>query len=51
MWLACPGSTKLAQPDFFYPRIVLAGSRQQVAGTGNDAGFVPVLRRRGLHIW
>jgi hypothetical protein len=38
---------KLARPDIFHPRIVLAGSRQQ--GNRDDAGLVPALRRRGLH--
>lgn len=33
---------KLARPDVFHPRIVLAG-------TGDDAGLVPALRARGLH--
>lgn len=34
---------KLARPDIFHPRIVLAGTR------GEDAGLVAALRRRGLH--
>ncbi len=34
---------KLARPDIFHPRIVLAGT------TGEDAGLVAALRRRGLH--
>lgn len=34
---------KLARPDIFHPRIVLAGS------PGDDAGLVGALRRRGLH--
>jgi hypothetical protein len=34
---------KLARPDVFHPRIVLAGS------PGDDGGLVPALRRRGLH--
>lgn len=33
---------KLARPDVFHPRIVLAGS-------ADDAGLVAALRRRGLH--
>ncbi|OCB34389.1 hypothetical protein A5675_20395 [Mycobacterium malmoense] len=33
---------KLARPDVFHPRIVLAGA-------GDDAGLVPALRARGLH--
>ncbi|WP_454560769.1 hypothetical protein [Mycobacterium haemophilum] len=40
---------KLARPDLFHPRIVLAGSRQQPSGDGDDAGLVAALRRRGLH--
>lgn len=35
---------KLARPDVFHPRIVLAGDRPQ-----GDAGLVGALRRRGLH--
>ncbi|MEE6179525.1 hypothetical protein [Mycobacterium sp. 050134] len=35
---------KLARPDIFHPRIVLAGT----AGV-DDAGLVGALRRRGLH--
>jgi hypothetical protein len=38
---------KLARPDVFHPRIVLAGCRQQ--GDGDDAGLVAALRHRGLH--
>jgi hypothetical protein len=38
---------KLARPDIFHPRIVLAGSRQHVAA--DDAGLVAALRHRGLH--
>jgi hypothetical protein len=34
---------KLARPDIFHPRIVLAGS------PGDDDGLVAALRRRGLH--
>jgi hypothetical protein len=40
---------KLARPDVFHPRIVLAGCPQQVAGDGDDAGLVGALRHRGLH--
>ena len=40
---------KLARPDVFHPRIVLAGCRRQVAGDGDDAGLLPALRHRGLH--
>lgn len=36
---------KLARPDVFHPRIVLAGP----GGDPDDAGLVPALRRRGLH--
>src|ERR1700742_3721629 len=48
MWLSCPGM-KLARPDVFHPRIVLAGCPKQVAGDGDDAGLVAALRHRGLH--
>ncbi|MCI4676094.1 ATP-grasp domain-containing protein [Candidatus Mycolicibacterium alkanivorans] len=40
---------KLARPDVFHPRIVLAGCPQLVDGDGDDAGLVDALRRRGLH--
>jgi hypothetical protein len=40
---------KLARPDTFHPRIVLAGCPQQVAGDGDDVGLVTALRHRGLH--
>ncbi|WP_421840216.1 hypothetical protein [Mycobacterium sp.] len=40
---------KLARPDIFHPRIVLAGCPQQLAGDGDDAGLVPALGHRGLH--
>jgi len=40
---------KLARPDVFHPRIVLAGCPQQVAGDGDDAALVAALRQRGLH--
>jgi hypothetical protein len=40
---------KLARPDVFHPRIVLAGSPRSVEGDGDDAGLVAALRRRGLH--
>ncbi len=36
---------KLARPDVFHPRIVLAGGRRHP----EDAGLVPALRSRGLH--
>lgn len=39
---------KLARPDVFHPRIVLAGSPQRPAGDGDDAGLVAALRHRGL---
>jgi hypothetical protein len=39
---------KLVRPDVFHPRIVLAGSPQQVSGVGDDAGLIAALRRRGL---
>ena len=40
---------KLARPDTFHPRIVLAGCPRHVAGDGDDAGLVTALRHRGLH--
>lgn len=40
---------KLARPDVFHPRIVLAGCPQQVSGDADDAGLVAALRKRGLH--
>src|SRR6185312_5901836 len=40
---------KLARPDVFHPRIVLAGCPRQVAGDGDDAGLLGALRHRGLH--
>ncbi|MCB0941332.1 MAG: hypothetical protein KDB72_13985 [Mycobacterium sp.] len=40
---------KLARPNVFHPRIVLAGCPQLVDGDGDDAGLVAALRDRGLH--
>lgn len=40
---------KLARPDVFHPRVVLAGWSHQPAGDGDDAGLVAALRHRGLH--
>ena len=40
---------KLARPNVFHPRIVLAGCPQLVDGDGDDAGLVEALRGRGLH--
>jgi hypothetical protein len=40
---------KLARPDVFHPRIVLAGCARQAAGDGDDAGLIAALRHRGLH--
>lgn len=40
---------KLARPDVFHPRIVLAGCPRQVGGDADDAGLVAALRKRGLH--
>ncbi|OBJ52990.1 hypothetical protein [Mycobacterium asiaticum] len=40
---------KLARPDTFHPRIVLAGCPRNPAGEADDAGLVAALRRRGLH--
>ncbi len=42
---------KLARPDIFHPRIVLAGdplSAGETTGRADDAGLVDALRRRGL---
>jgi hypothetical protein len=39
---------KLARPDVFHPRIVLAGCPRHVGGDADDAGLVAVLRQRGL---
>jgi hypothetical protein len=40
---------KLARPDVFHPRIVLAGCPALPEGDGDDAGLVGALRKRGLH--
>jgi hypothetical protein len=40
---------KLARPNIFHPRIVLASCRQLPGGDGDDAGLVAALRQRGLH--
>lgn len=40
---------KLARPDVFHPRIVLAGCPQLVDGDGDDDGLAAALRQRGLH--
>jgi hypothetical protein len=40
---------KLARPDVFHPRIVLAGCPGLIAGDPDDAGLVAALRHRGLH--
>lgn len=40
---------KLARPNVFHPRIVLASCRQLPDGDGDDAGLVAALRARGLH--
>ncbi|MEW5811700.1 MAG: hypothetical protein AB1925_19875 [Actinomycetota bacterium] len=40
---------KLARPDVFHPRIVLAGCPALPEGDGDDAGLVGALRARGLH--
>lgn len=40
---------KLARPDVFHPRIVLAGCRALPQGDGDDGGLVAALRTRGLH--
>ena len=40
---------KLARPDVFHPRIVLASCPQLLDGDGDDDGLVDALRARGLH--
>lgn len=40
---------KLARPDVFHPRIVLAGCAALPEGDGDDAGLIAALRHRGLH--
>ncbi|OMC34372.1 hypothetical protein A5740_01025 [Mycobacterium sp. GA-1841] len=40
---------KLARPDVFHPRIVLAGCPALPEGDGDDAGLIAALRHRGLH--
>jgi hypothetical protein len=40
---------KLARPDLFHPRIVLAGFPALPEGDGDDNGLVAALRQRGLH--
>lgn len=40
---------KLARPNVFHPRIVLASCPQLVDGDGDDDGLVAALRSRGLH--
>ena len=40
---------KLARPNVFHPRIVLASCPQLVDGDGDDDGLVSALRARGLH--
>jgi hypothetical protein len=40
---------KLARPDVFHPRIVLAGCAGLIEGDGDDDGLVAALRGRGLH--
>jgi hypothetical protein len=40
---------KLARPDVFHPRIVLASCAHLPGGDGDDDGLVAALRARGLH--
>ena len=40
---------KLARPNVFHPRIVLAACAQLPDGDGDDAGLIGALRARGLH--
>ncbi len=42
-------NVKLARPDVFHPRIVLAGCPALPEGDGDDAELVAALRKRGLH--
>ncbi|CAJ1504558.1 ATP-grasp domain-containing protein [[Mycobacterium] burgundiense] len=39
---------KLARPDLFHPKIVLAGCSKLVEGDGDDDGLVAALRAQGL---
>lgn len=40
---------KLARPNVFHPRIVLASCRQLPGSDGDDDGALTALRKRGLH--
>jgi glutathione synthase/RimK-type ligase-like ATP-grasp enzyme len=40
---------KLARPNIFHPRIVLASCPQLADGDGDDDGLIEALRARGLH--
>ncbi|MDY6994951.1 MAG: hypothetical protein SW019_00045 [Actinomycetota bacterium] len=40
---------KLARPDLFHPRVVLAGCPALPEGDGDDDGLLAALRHRGLH--
>ena len=40
---------KLARPDLFHPKIVLAGCPNWSRGDGDDAGLVPALAARTVH--
>ena len=40
---------KLARPNVFHPRIVLASCRELDTGDGDDEGLIGALRTRGLH--
>ena len=44
-----PANVKLARPDVFHPRIVLAGCPALPEGDGDDAELVAALRSPGLH--
>jgi hypothetical protein len=44
-----PSVVKLARPDVFHPRIVLAGCPALPEGDGDDDGLIAALRQRGLH--
>ena len=48
-WVASVPDMKLARPDVFHPRIVLAGCPALPDGDGDDAGLIDAMRTRGLH--
>ena len=40
---------KLARPDLFHPKVVLAGCPKLIQGDGDDSGLVAALAKRGLN--